>query len=293
MWCRSEQERTKGRTVANEIAFEFGETKAATAFWDRNITFWPAFVRMMTLVNRCFGRPWKAANRMEEITFHLGETCRQDFLEIAFLAVNGHGVAAQKLLRGLFERAVTLEYIRQNPEKAERFVRFAAIQEFRAAKRALEVVTLEQFDSEFVLGDTSFAKMKALYEQVVPEFQTGKGRVPIAWDIPMASMTNRIGEPYKSLFLYGYTIPTLQIHATLASAFSIENGADREERNTHTAELSLIHATLILLAVLRSQSEIFALPLDEELEQCLNDVTAVWRDRSHGPLAKGAAPRTT
>ena len=65
---------------------------------------------------------------MQDIGFNLGETCRRDFLEIGFLAVNGYGIAAQKLLRGLYERAVTLEYIRQNPEKAERFVRFGAIQ---------------------------------------------------------------------------------------------------------------------------------------------------------------------
>lgn len=83
---------------------------------------------------------------MEDIGFNLGETCRRDFLEIAFLAVNGHGAAAQKLLRGLYERAVTLEYIRRSPDKAERFVRYGAIQEYKVLKVALELVGQEEFD---------------------------------------------------------------------------------------------------------------------------------------------------
>ena len=48
--------------------------------------------------------------------------------------------SAPKILRGLYERAVSLEYIRQNPAKAERFVRFAAVQEHRNAKTAVELV---------------------------------------------------------------------------------------------------------------------------------------------------------
>src|SRR5262245_25566856 len=156
------------------MAFEFGETEAARAFWARNPAFWPAFERLMALANKCVGRSWTPTNRMQDLVFNLGETCRQDFLEVAFLAVNGHGIAAQKLLRGLYERAVTLEYIRQNPDKAERFVRFAAIQEFKAANKADEVVTREQLDAELARVNTSFEMMKAFHDEVKAEFQVTK-----------------------------------------------------------------------------------------------------------------------
>ena len=125
-----------GRT----IDFEFGETEQSKAFFERNPKFWPAFERVMTLTNRAFGREWRAANRMEDVVYNLGETCRRDFLEIAFLAANGHGVAAVKLLRGLYERAVTLEYIRRNPDKAERFVRYGVIQESKVIRAAIDAV---------------------------------------------------------------------------------------------------------------------------------------------------------
>ena len=81
------------------------------AFFDRNPKFRPAFERLMALANRCFGRAIHPKDRAEDVCFDLGHTCRADYLEILFLAVNGFGIAASKLLRGLYERAVALAYI--------------------------------------------------------------------------------------------------------------------------------------------------------------------------------------
>lgn len=159
-----------GRT----IDFEFGETEQSKAFFERNPKFWPAFERVMTLTNRAFGREWRAANRMEDVVYNLGETCRRDFLEIAFLAANGHG--------------------------------------------------------------------------------------------------------------------NLHIHATATSAFSREpNVGTLEEKNIHEAEVALIHATLILILVVNSQSETFSLGLDSETKAAWDDITTVWKDRPHGPSARAQA----
>jgi hypothetical protein len=68
-------------------------------------------------------------NRTEDICFGLGHTCREDFLEILFLAANGYSNGALKLLRGLYERALTMSYIIKSPAKADRFMSFVAIQE--------------------------------------------------------------------------------------------------------------------------------------------------------------------
>ncbi len=290
--------RLAGDGHQNNIDFEFGETAASNAFWDRNPKSFPALMRLVALTNKAFGREWKPRNRMQDIAFNLGETCRQDFLEILFLAVNGHGIGAHKLLRGLYERAVTLEYIRQNPEKAERFVRFAAIQEHKAAKTAVELVGKEEFDR--FMG-TPFAEFVKMYEQVKPEFQVtdckkcDTKRMAISWDIDIPSIANKLGGPYKSLYMASYTLPTLHIHATLASAFSREaTVGTREERNIQEAEVSLINATLILILVLNSQSEIFTLDLDEETTTCWQEVTDVWKDRPHGAVARrGLSPSAT
>jgi hypothetical protein len=280
---------TERRIVSNQIDFEFGETNAAQAFWSRNATFWPAFGRLIALTNKCFGRAWAPHNRVQDVAFHLGETCRQDFLEICFLAVNGHGVAAQKLLRGLYERSVTLEYIRQNPDRVERFVDYAAIQEFKAAKKARELFA-EQLDAMLVRIGTSFEQLKERHDKVKDQFQVtrcqkcGARDLAISWDLDMTSMVNKIGEPYKTLFLSGYTLPTLQGHATLASAFSSDAREQVDDRRIHDAESSLIFATLVFIAVLQSQNKTFALGFDQQIADCWEEVSTVWKDRPHGPM---------
>ena len=280
------------KVVGNQIDFEFGETAASNAFWDRNPKAFPSLMRLLTLTNKAFGREWTPKNRMQDIAFNLGETCRQDFLEILFLAVNGHGIGAQKLLRGLYERAVTLEYLRFNPKKAERFVRFAGIQEHRVGKAAVELVGEEEFERSL---HRPFADFKKMYEEVKSEFEVtdckscGTKKLAVSWDIDIASMANRLGGSYKSLYMAAYAMPTLHIHATLASAFAREAVVGTpEERNIQEAEVSLIHAILLMILVMNSQSEIFSLGLDDETKACWDEVTEVWKDRPNGAAAKAA-----
>lgn len=275
-----------GDSRGRQVEFEFGETVAANQFWDRNPGFFPSFARLVNLTNKTFGREWRATNRMEDVGFNLGETCRQDFLEIAFLAVNGHGTAAQKLLRGFYERAVTLEYIRRNPDKAERFVRFGAIQEYKVFKTAIDLVGQEEVEK---YTGSQLAEYEKLYAEVRPEFQVTDckkchtKRQAISWDVDFASMVRKLGQPYQSLYMASYALPNLLVHATATSAFSREpNYGTPEEKNIQAAEVSLIHATLILVLVLNSQSEIFSLGLDQETKACWDEVTTVWEGRPHG-----------
>lgn len=282
--------RLAGEKAGRTVEFEFGESTAANAFWDRNPEFFPSFARLVDLTNKTFGREWRATSRMEDVAFNLGETCRRDFLEIAFLAVNGHGVAAMKLLRGLYERAVTLEYIRRNPDKAERFVRYGVIQEFKVLRAAMDAVGEEEVRKH--MGG-QLTECETLHDEVRPEFQVTDckkcktKRLAFAWDVDLAAMVRALGQPYQSLYMASYAIPNLHVHATATSAFSREpNFGTPEEKNVHEAEVALIHATLILVLVLNSQSEVFSLELDAETKACWDEVTAVWKDRPHGPSAR-------
>jgi hypothetical protein len=90
-----------------------------------------------------------------------------------------------------------------------------------------------------------------------------------------------------------YALPNLHVHATATSAFSHEpNFGTLEEKNIDEAEIALIHATLILVLVLNSQSEVFSLSLDADTKVCWDEVTAVWRDRPHGPTARRMRPQS-
>src|SRR5581483_5604779 len=101
--------------------FEIPDTAKTRAFAARSPRFFPAFEKLLGLSNKCFGRQFSPKNQIENICFGLGHTCRQDFLEIIFLAINGYGDGATKILRSLYERAVTIEYLIKTPSKIDRF----------------------------------------------------------------------------------------------------------------------------------------------------------------------------
>jgi hypothetical protein len=128
------------------MTFEFGETEESNAFFDRNPSFVPFFEKLMTAANKCFGRRATFKNHLEDVIFSQGHTCRDDFTELVFLAVNGYANGAAKILRGLYERAVTLAYIGDSNEKARRFHRYSGIQAHRSMEAALKLFTEEEFE---------------------------------------------------------------------------------------------------------------------------------------------------
>jgi hypothetical protein len=255
------------------MLFEFGETEHNKRFFDRLPKFVPTFQRLVGLSNKILGRESHPTNRAEDVCFGLAHTCREDYFEVLFLAANGHGEGALKLLRGLYERAVTLAYIARHPEKADRFLHFAAIQEYRATKAALRVVMEEQFDA--ALGVGSVSRRKEAYEQFKPEF---RGR-ELSWDVGLGKMVEELGDPYDRYYLGSYTIPNFRVHATVASTFDGTAEGIRAERNIQNADFALLNATSCLLLALREQNRIFDLRLDGELQVCEEDLVDVFVTR--------------
>jgi len=254
------------------MTFEFGETTESKAFFDRDPAFVAIFEGLMTIGNKCFGRRVKYKNHLEDVAFSVGHTCRDDFCEVVFLAANGYADGASKVFRGLYERAVTLAYIEQNPEKARRFYRFSGIQAHRAMEAALKVFTEAEFEK--VVGRPTVARIREWYAQVKPEFQTtdckkcDTKRTQSTWDIDFASMVQKVREPYGQFFVNAYTLPTLRIHATMTSGF---DGRDREQKvsiqnRRRECDITIYSATCIFMLVMRLQSKVFSLGLEAEID---------------------------
>ena len=273
--------------------FEFGETVESEAFFDRHPHFFSAFERLMVLVNKCFGRPLpKLYYGPEYILFSLGESCREDFLEILFLSVNAHGCGASKLLRGLYERAVALAYMVKEPAKTDRFAKFAAVQEHKALNDALKISTEQAWDAVMGPGNTA-AEIRSRFDAVKAEFgQTGKSskrkRPAITWDLDVASMVRRVGAPFDMYYLGAYTTANFEIHATLASAMR-EDNKDKNARRAQRlgqADFALFCSAMLLVEVIRSQNTLFALSLDNELQATEDAVAKVWKDAIDVKAAK-------
>jgi hypothetical protein len=265
------------------MTFEFGETTPCADFLRRNPKFLEFFDEVTKLGNKCLGREMKPANEFQDVSFGVGHACREDFLEIVFLAINGYGFAASKLLRGLYERALALAYMVLEPSKTQRLIRFAAIQEHRAMEAALRVVAEDEFDK--AMGSSNSAQLiRERYAMVKPEFLTTfckkceTKRVQANWDLDVASMAQKVGEPYNGLFLIAYTIPNFHIHATLASASGLrKDEASRVKEQHDEGKLSLFAACHLFLLVVRSQSQIFSMNLDPEIEACETALARLWQ----------------
>jgi hypothetical protein len=256
---------------ASSPPFDGPNTAKSRAFVALNPKFPDALAKLFDTANKCFARNPRPKNKLEEICFWLGHTCRQDFLEIVFLAINGYGAGATKILRSLYERAVAIEYLIQNPTKIERFLQVAAIQEKRVVEVALKQVPQERIDAEMEPGNT-VPEIRERYERYKGTFKatacTACGvKTPPSWDLDLVSMVQKVGEPYQQVFLLAYTNPNFKIHATLASASPTDEG--REDKDAETA---LLVGTELLLAVMKSQNALFSLKLDAEIEACTNEL---------------------
>ncbi len=184
-----------------------------------------------------------------------------------------------------------------------RFHRYSGIQAHRTMEAALKLFTEAEFEK--VAGPRSVARFREWHKRVKPEFQTtlckrcGTTRTQSSWDIDFASMVHKVGAPYCMYFLNGYAMPTLQIHATMASGF---NGQDREDATTiqnrhRECDVTLYTATSVFVLVMRMQSKIFSLGLDAELDACEKEMEpweaqlkaappiVLLSDRSNDPLA--------
>lgn len=264
--------------------FEFGETDASEAFLNRHPKFFPAFERLMVVGNKCFGRAPTPKSRAEHIAFGLGHACRADLLEVLFMGANGYNNGAMKLIRGLFERTVALAYIVKRPEKAERLVRFAAIQEYKGMNEALKLVSEEELD-KIGTGVATVAEIRAMYEEVKPEFQVTrcdkckKKGTAFSWDErDVASMVADVNEPvdnlFKTMFVGCYTTANFVVHTSLVSAMEYQKSDPVE--NAKEADITIANGIILYLKVLEIQSRLFELGIAGEIETCWRDFNEVW-----------------
>jgi len=225
-------------------------------------------------------------NLAEEIIFGLSRVCIEESQEILLLAANEYPSGAAKLLRSLYERTVTLLYIRTHPEKSERFRLYAAIQEHRAAAAARKLFSDEQLDATW--KEVTIANVEENYKRAKGEFQRTKCKkcktteTAHTWDVDLATMAERVGEGMTELYLSSYSLPTLHAHSTFASAY--QNMTSSETSVIYSFQASPVKIDLCVLQVftlthrvLRAIVELFKLPLQQDVNAFGDAVHALWQ----------------
>jgi hypothetical protein len=269
----------------NENPLIFGFREEWQDFGKRNAIFLERFPPLENAMKLAFHRDAQLSEPIDKFVLMFGRVCVEDFLEVLLCCGNGNGQAAQKLLRGLYERAVTLRYLREHPSEIDDFLDF-----YHVSQRKLMIACKNTMGEE-VFPPEMAADIENEYEKVKDKYivtdckKCGTTRLNHTWSkLDFVAMANKTA--LGKLIVPGYFLPLRQAHATVASmvsrmAVGRNDGiafVDAAQRKEADNALRVSHN--ILLDVLRVQDEHFVVPGLEELnETCLQDFVDIWQKR--------------
>ncbi len=257
-------------------------------FIARHRVFFDRLPDLTTAMNLAFIRTIEGPEPTDRVIFYLGRACVEDFFEILLLCGNGYGFGAMRLLRSLYERAVSARYMHLHPDAAEDYLEYYWITKHKESQALLKMY------GEGVLKTVPREKRAEIETQYarVRERLLKKGikRPNVTWSkLDFVSMAREVG-PLGELILPAYYLPLEQAHSTSAGIVSRLGGTEEKltfvdgpQRDEADSCLHLAHN--ILLQVLALQQEHFAFDvLAEPLTKCYQDFLEIWGERpSHKP----------
>lgn len=265
---------------ANEITFGFPDEWGA--FLARHPRFSEKLQSLSETFHRFFIRKVETSEPADGVVFSLGRLSVEDFMEVLLLCGNGYGIGGMKLLRGLYEKAVTLGYIARKPEKAEQFLEYHFVHQGKLFNHANQVFPMNEHLSASQIEQikSAYKRTKGNYQEVLCD-KCGTTRTRFSWsELDILSMAREAG--LHELYLPCYYDPTLQAHATVSSLtarmklrdngqLAFDEGAQREK-----ADLVLVSAHNIILYVLDVVNKYFKMGLENEIQECFADFIYIW-----------------
>jgi hypothetical protein len=271
----------------------FGFEDQWQEFNKRNEEFLSRLPNLKAVCDLSFYRELEDSQLIDRVLYMLGHECEGDFWEILLLAGNGYGrrarcgVGALKILRGLYERAVTLVYLSEHPDEVELFVNYFAVSQHK-----LLAAIQRTFGPDTLADDPRTKEQEQLYKDVSDNYRIteckncGGTRINHTWNkLDFVAMAHKTGELGK-LIVPAYYWPLRHTHPTVAGMLArveqLPLGAIgfNTEQQPKEADEAVRLANSILLQVLETQQKHFTLDtLKEPLQTCFKDFEEVWVKR--------------
>ena len=204
----------------------------------------------------------------DDVIFLLGRTAFEDFCELWVLAGNGYGIGAFKILRGLYEKVVTLGYLVKHPNEIQRFIDYGIVQTMRLMNRAKK-----QNFTRSKFSDAEYLAAEEAYQAVKGKFLDAKGR-SLSWSpLDTFSMAMKSGYGLEEISVPGYVIPNLKIHPSISdlSERKIPSGGGTfsfsAEPQEQYADSALVTGTHTLIVALQIHDGYFKLGVGPVIEQ--------------------------
>jgi len=222
-------------------------------------------------------------SRIDIVTIALSRIVFEDFSEIVLLCANGLSNGAMKILRGMFERAVTLSYLHITPEKVDDFCDFFAVSHRKESIKANEVVSGG-------LPQHILANIEAEYKAVKDRYQIENckecktTRDNHTWTkVDLVTMARKA--QFSDIILHGYYWPMQETHSTMGAIrrriSTVSDGSkilfqyNPDPKQTEE-EATLRTAHYLILRTLNVLRDRFKLENDEELKACWNRFEEIW-----------------
>jgi Family of unknown function (DUF5677) len=253
-------------------------------FAERHRMFYERFPHLRTALHAAFLRGGQSDQPIDRFICLYGRLCCDDFFEVLLCAANGYGAAALKLLRTLYERAVTLRYLHNHSDELPAFIDFQKIQDFK-----LMVAVEKTFPG--MMPAEKVAQVRANRDEVKEYFtipvceECGTERVNHSWNrldfVAMAATVPSLG----NIIVPGYYMPLTHAHATLGALTTrLDNTSDvlafDPEPQRGLADNALLVAHNVILDVIDVQKERFDVPgLAAQLQLCMQDFLDISKSR--------------
>jgi len=274
-------------TAASSDDVFYGFPDECKKFEQRHPLWQEIMHNLENALNIAFKRIQITKGPEDRFVYLFGRLCVEDFMEILLICCHGYGTAASKLVRSMYEHAVTLHYLHEHPKEATTFMNYHLVQQERLLNRLIET-----FGSDILPAD-QIAETKRKAAEVKEDFMVpvcdhpgSKKRLRHTWNkLDFAAMAKKAGS-LGTLIVPGYYLPLRHAHATFGGLSElIEIVDDRmgidPDSQPELADRSLMTAHNCMLAVLEVQKDYFKLEeLNEPLQLCLKDWVRVWSPES-------------
>ena len=250
-------------------------------FWQRAHDRFPQFfdvasVELISIGNEAFkgllSRP------IDKVARHLSRTVWNSLGSVMVLALNGCGVDAMKVVRGMFEASLTLGYLRLHPELVEDYLDY----NFVIQKQRNDFLKEHAPEHLKRVPVAIQKRIEAEFSRVAPKFRDRRGKIRKNWSkTNVRAMARELGK--EKLYLTFYRFASSMHHGDVGGLFAQTKAVEDEDvldvdlvpSDAWLTE-SLIIAHGALISVLRDYNEITKAGQNEFVDRADKSFLDTW-----------------